>query len=397
MLGSNSPPQKVTTVPDDAAFLILRPLLEGSPVTTLLVDPERRIVFANHGPSGEPGVELLGRPVEDLVGGPQRERLRAACAAVLKGSPSESFELAQTEAGERWLLAHASPVRGEGAVEAVTLMLVDVTAQKREEERLRRSERLMVDAQGVAHMGTWEWDPSQPHAWWSPELYRIYGLTPETYTPSYEGYLKMVHPDDRQRVIEATEGVFKRFLPYSHDERIFRPDGTMRFLHTWAYPILDERGALQRLVGVCQDVTDFRRAEGAMRAQTMTRAFARRLVLDLVRRGSIPERALRDLGRSLIHEQETPAPTIDSYVTAFEDMGLGRLRYGGAAGGRHTFVASDLLERRADSTLPTCSMTLGYLEGVASIVSGRAARGNEMRCQSMGHAECVFVVMATEK
>ena len=60
-------------------------------------------------------------------------------------------------------------------------------------------------------------------------------LTREQYTPSYEAYLTMVHPDDRQRVIDATNRVFHEHVPYSHDERIFRPDGSLRHLHTWAY------------------------------------------------------------------------------------------------------------------------------------------------------------------
>ena len=125
-----------------------------------------------------------------------------------------------------------------------------------ESARLRRSEQLMVDTQGVAHLGTWEWDVSQPTAVWSDELYRIYGLTRQEYTPSYEAYLTMVHPDDRQRVMDATSRVFHEHVPYSHDERIYRPDGSLRYLHTWAHPVLDETGKLTRLVGVCQDITD---------------------------------------------------------------------------------------------------------------------------------------------
>jgi len=124
----------------------------------------------------------------------------------------------------------------------------------------RRGQR-MVDKHGVAHLGTWEWDITQPNATWSSELYRIYGLTPETYSPSYERYLTMVHPDDRQRVIDATNRVFHEHIPYSHDERIFRPDGTIRWLHTWAYPLLDGDGKLTHLIGVCQDITDRATAE----------------------------------------------------------------------------------------------------------------------------------------
>ncbi len=139
-----------------------------------------------------------------------------------------------------------------------------LTAMKQAEERLRRAEQLMVDTQGVAHLGRWEWDVTQPHATWSAELYRIYGLTPETYTPSYEAYLTKIHPDDRQRVIDATNRVFHEHVPYSHDERIFRPDGSIRHLHTWAHPVLDATGTLRSLVGVCQDITDRVVAEEAV-------------------------------------------------------------------------------------------------------------------------------------
>jgi two-component system cell cycle sensor histidine kinase/response regulator CckA len=146
------------------------------------------------------------------------------------------------------------------------LVAMDITARAKEESRLRRSEAMLVDAQGVAHLGTWDWDVSEPIAKWSPELYRIYALTPESYTPSYEAYLGMVHPADRGYVRAATERVFNEHVPYSHDERIIRPDGSMRYLHTWAFPIL-EGAKLVRLVGVCQDITDRKHAEIAATAR----------------------------------------------------------------------------------------------------------------------------------
>ena len=90
-----------------------------------------------------------------------------------------------------------------------------------------RSERMMVDTQGVAHLGTWEWNPTEPAARWSQELFRIYGLDPSRHTPTYQGHLTRVHPEDRERVMAATEQAFHQFKPYSHDERVFRPDGTL--------------------------------------------------------------------------------------------------------------------------------------------------------------------------
>jgi len=183
-----------------------------------------------------------------------------------------------------------------------------VTDLKRSEERLRRSEQLMVDTHGVAHLGTWEWDISEPHAHWSAELYRIYGLTPATYTPSYEGYLKMVHPDDRQKVIDATNRVFHEYIPYSHDERIFLPDGSVRYLHTWAYPILDDQGRLRRLVGVCQDITD--RAEAEEKVRLMNAELERRVAV----RTSQLETSMRDLeafNAMVSHDLRAPLSTIE--------------------------------------------------------------------------------------
>jgi PAS domain S-box-containing protein len=155
--------------------------------------------------------------------------------------------------------------------------------------RQRQTEKMMVDTQGVAHLGTWEWDISQPNATWSEELYRIYGLTPEAYTPSYEQYLTMVHDADRQRVIEATNRVFHDHVAYSHDERIFRPDGTMRYLHTWAFPVKDAAGNLTHLIGVCQDITDRALAEEGVRQANAD------LETRVVERTRQLESALRDL------------------------------------------------------------------------------------------------------
>jgi PAS domain S-box-containing protein len=190
----------------------------------------------------------------------QRAQFTDAVKASAAGA-STTFEWGETgPSGVRfWFSAEVTP-NADGAV----CISRDMTELKRIEQRLRRSEQMLVDTQGVAHLGTWEWDITQPNATWSAELYRIYGLTPETYKPSYEQYLTMVHADDRQRVIDATNRVFHEHVPYSHDERIYRPDGSIRFLHTWAFPVLDDAGKLTHLIGVCQDITDRATAEEAL-------------------------------------------------------------------------------------------------------------------------------------
>lgn len=214
-----------------------------------------------------------------------------------------------------WFVCTVTPMRDGDAVFAAVAVSKDVTELKRSEARLRRSEQLMVDTQGVAHLGTWEWDVTEPNAVWSAELYRIYGLTPETYTPSYEAYLTKIHPDDKQRVMEATNRVFQEHVPYSHDERVFRPDGSMRYLHTWAFPVLDDDGKLRKLVGVCQDITDRKEAEAEV--LRLNESLERRVA----ERTLTIERSLRDLEAfqaMLSHDLRAPLSVIAGSCTLLE-------------------------------------------------------------------------------
>jgi PAS domain S-box-containing protein len=231
----------------------LRAVLEASPDLVFAADPDDAVIYLNAVARARWGDEL-GRNARDLVGEP--------LAKAITDAPTR-FQWGEHGPGgvRAWFSASIARLAGGG----YWCHNADVTELKHEEERLRRSEQLLVDTQGTAHLGTWDWDITQPNAVWSDELYRIYGLTPETYTPSYEAYLTKIHPHDRQRVIDATNRVFHEHVPYSHDERIFRPDGSIRHLHTWAHPVLDHAGKLVRLIGVCQDVTDRALAEEAVR------------------------------------------------------------------------------------------------------------------------------------
>ena len=237
-----------------------------------------------------------------------RERAQACVLAVLDGNAQRlEWEDTASRTARSWFASTLSPLVEDGAVVGYLCVSMEITELKRTEARLRLSEQLMVDTQGAAHLGTWEWDISEPHAKWSAELYRIYGRSPETYTPSYEQYLTFVHPDDRARVIDATNKVFHEHVPYSHDERVFRPDGSMRYLHTWAHPVLDEQGRLRKLVGVCQDITDRKEAEEEVRLLNLG------LEQRVAERTRTIENSMRDLDafNSMVsHDLRAPLTTI---------------------------------------------------------------------------------------
>jgi PAS domain S-box-containing protein len=139
--------------------------------------------------------------------------------------------------------------------------------------RLRESEAQLAEAQHTAHVGHWEWDLLSNKLTWSPELYRIYGQSPDTFEASYETAVANVHPDDQgyvqRKVMEARQ--HGRAFDYFH--RIIRPDGSVRVLNARGRPIRDRVGSIVKLHGTAQDMTEQKEAELKL-AQTVRRLSA---------------------------------------------------------------------------------------------------------------------------
>jgi PAS domain S-box-containing protein len=123
-------------------------------------------------------------------------------------------------------------------------------------QQLERAERQLADAQLLARIGSWEWDVAADVVWWSDELYRIYGLEPRSIVPSYEDFLERVHPADRASVDARNKLAFADHEPFDDVKRVLRADGTEILMRTQGAVICDDAGALQRMVGICDDVTD---------------------------------------------------------------------------------------------------------------------------------------------
>lgn len=151
-------------------------------------------------------------------------------------------------------------------------------------------------------------------------------------------------------------------------------------------PLPGEKGAIV----LFSDVTAQKHAAEATRRQTLTRPFVRRLVLSLVGGLNIPRETVASVGRSLA--RELALGDMQEFAAAFRATGLGNLTFDRAEGNKYFFTADDLLEKRVGASQPTCHLALGFLEGAVGAIHEGAALGTELRCQSKGHAQCVFVV-----
>jgi len=121
-------------------------------------------------------------------------------------------------------------------------------------EELTRVHNRLLEAQRVAHIGSWEWDLTTDTIWWSDELYRIYGLDPAS-PFSYETYLQRIHPDDRAMVQTEVQRAAVTGEPFGFDHRVVTPDGVTRVLHGQGRSVVGPDGRVVRMMGTGLDIT----------------------------------------------------------------------------------------------------------------------------------------------
>jgi PAS domain S-box-containing protein len=131
-------------------------------------------------------------------------------------------------------------------------------------EALRRSEAHLAEAQRLTHTGSWVDDGNLKTLYWSEEVYRIFGRDPQQGLPTREQILERIHPDDRDKVLLAFEGVIQRKVNSGLEYRIVLPDGTLKYAQSIAHPVFDANGELLEVLGTTVDITDHKRADEAL-------------------------------------------------------------------------------------------------------------------------------------
>lgn len=128
-------------------------------------------------------------------------------------------------------------------------------------ESLRISEANLAKAQQIARLGYWDWHIKENTLHWSDEVYRIFGLAHGALVPTYEKFLELVHPDEREKVRAAVQHSLAARAHYSMEHRIVRENGDIRELHEEGEVECDASGEPVRMFGTVQDITLLRKSE----------------------------------------------------------------------------------------------------------------------------------------
>src|SRR5262245_44076308 len=115
-------------------------------------------------------------------------------------------------------------------------------------EALETRERQLREAQQLARIGSWEFDLATRTVSWSDELYRVYELDPETFQPTYDDTMRLVHPDDRVLIESAVARALTNPGPFAIDFRAYLPDGRLRVFHSRGQVVCGTDGRPTRLI-----------------------------------------------------------------------------------------------------------------------------------------------------
>ena len=173
------------------------------------------------------------------------------------------------------VVAHAQ--RDESGELEFVGAVMDTTAVKDVEKKLRRSEESLLEAQKLSNTGSWRHDVVSGEVTVSPEIYRIHDIKPDEDPSNTEFFFNKFHPEDRKRVVDLFERGEREKTAFQVDYRIVLPDGNIKYLRTIGHPILNESGDLVEFVGTAMDITAATQAEKTLRESEAYLAEAQRL------------------------------------------------------------------------------------------------------------------------
>jgi PAS domain S-box-containing protein len=186
--------------------------------------------------------------------------------AIETGQPYEFEHRIRRGDGEyRWFQSRGLPPRDvDGRIVRWYNLLTDINARKETEEKLRRSEADLLEAQRLSHAGSWRHYLASGAFTVSPEVLRIRGVESADPLSTIDRMYSRIHPDDRSRVRETYEAAQRRKGEFDAEYRIVLADGSIKHLHTIGHPVLNESGDVVEYIGTGMDVTEQRQARAAL-------------------------------------------------------------------------------------------------------------------------------------
>ena len=212
--------------------------------------------------------EAIGHTVEHLshsAENPQSDNDRArALSRMLAGERGYRLETQSRRRDGRVveLLIKFTPWKVDGRIVGVTTVTNDITERKQIERARERALADLEEAQRIARVGSWTWDPGSDEASWSAQMYEIFARDPSHGPATGESFFELVAAEDREVTRAGYTQVFGGGPSFTLDYRVLAGGGVTRAVHAVGH---EEPARPGCYLGTVQDVSEQRAAERALR------------------------------------------------------------------------------------------------------------------------------------
>jgi PAS domain S-box-containing protein len=251
----------------------LRLLVDGIAGLIAIMTPEGEVAFVNN-----QTLEYFGKTLEGLKGWGTSDAVhpddlpQAAAAwrhSVETGDPYDvDHRLRRADGAYRWFHSRGLALcDAKGHIVRWYNLLTDIDDRRRAEEKLRRNEAYLSEAQKLSQTGSFGWDVLSGEISWSDETFRIFEYD-RAIKPTLELVLERIHPEDKDFVQQAIEHAINEKTDFDMEHRLRMPDGSVKHVHAIARASKTSSDNLE-FVGAVTDVTAAKQAEEKIRRSEM--------------------------------------------------------------------------------------------------------------------------------
>lgn len=292
---------------------------DAIPDLITILDPQRRIVRINRAMAEKMNMapsKCIGNYCFACVHDTSHPIEECPHTLTLQDRREHMAEVHEERLGGDFLVTTTPIFDEQGEIQFTVHVARDITQLKESARLLQESEERLNRAQRIAQLGSWELDIVRNVLTWSDEVFRIFGLEPQSCIPCYEDFLDMIHPEDREMVDHAYRDSLRDGVDgYKIEHRIVqKATGRIRYVHEKCQHVRDKAGTVVRSGGMVHDITE--RTVAEKKILTLNKELQQSM-RQLAESNTELERSNQDLQQYayiISHDLQEPLRTVSSFV-----------------------------------------------------------------------------------